>query len=244
MEIIKSEKKAGKVFINKLAAAERQLNSAIRMYFMDEDELAIHVVASAALNVFSDLLKYRGKEPLLFPILYGFLSTAKDYYEGKLSEQNIKDAWPEGAFELIKEYSKIFQDHPDFEIDNMKIVSDPEYARQQWQKLRLSYNFLKHADRDFEKVLDLSNLNNENIILIAIGAAGFLNCELSPEKEFFWCYLWSRGKLHGKPAKGRPLQFILKQLSTEEAFHLARQELCYPRVNDEFQINFEEMTCH
>jgi hypothetical protein len=34
------------ILINKMAAASRQLNAAIRMFFVKEDELAIHTVAS------------------------------------------------------------------------------------------------------------------------------------------------------------------------------------------------------
>jgi hypothetical protein len=37
----------GTVHINKIAAASRQLDAAVRMFFTKEDELAIHTVASA-----------------------------------------------------------------------------------------------------------------------------------------------------------------------------------------------------
>jgi hypothetical protein len=39
---------SGTLHINKIAAASRQLDAAIRMFFAKEDELAIHTVASAA----------------------------------------------------------------------------------------------------------------------------------------------------------------------------------------------------
>ena len=39
MEFVKNENEAGKVYVTKLAIAERQLNAAVRMYFMEEDEL-------------------------------------------------------------------------------------------------------------------------------------------------------------------------------------------------------------
>ncbi len=63
VEFVKNVKKLDQIFVNKLSAAERQLASALRCYFMEEDELAIHVVASSALNLYADLLNKQGKDP-------------------------------------------------------------------------------------------------------------------------------------------------------------------------------------
>src|SRR5260221_5624954 len=51
-----------KVHINKLAAGERQLRAAIRMFFAEEDALAIHTVASAAYGILKDLKAERGQD--------------------------------------------------------------------------------------------------------------------------------------------------------------------------------------
>jgi hypothetical protein len=51
----------GTIHINKFAAASRQLDAAIRMFFAKEDELAIHTVASAAFRLLRDLTAKRGK---------------------------------------------------------------------------------------------------------------------------------------------------------------------------------------
>jgi hypothetical protein len=48
---------SGRIYLNKLAAAQRQLCAAIRLFFAGEDELAVHTVASAAYRVLSDLRK-------------------------------------------------------------------------------------------------------------------------------------------------------------------------------------------
>lgn len=53
---------AAKLHITKLAAAERQLRAAIRMYFSGEDDLAIHTVASATYRLLADLKAERGLE--------------------------------------------------------------------------------------------------------------------------------------------------------------------------------------
>ena len=51
---------SGKVYVLKLVAAERQLREAIRMFFEQRDELAIHTVASAAYRILRDMKENRG----------------------------------------------------------------------------------------------------------------------------------------------------------------------------------------
>ncbi len=53
---------AAELHVSKLAAAQRQLDAAIRMYFGEEDELAIHTVVSAAYSIISDLKSKRGRD--------------------------------------------------------------------------------------------------------------------------------------------------------------------------------------
>ena len=48
--------------MTKLAAAQRQLCAAIRMFFDGEDELAVHTVASAAYGILRDLKAERGRD--------------------------------------------------------------------------------------------------------------------------------------------------------------------------------------
>ena len=43
------------LYVTKLAAARRQLLEAIRMFFAEQDELAIHTVAAAAHRIIADL---------------------------------------------------------------------------------------------------------------------------------------------------------------------------------------------
>jgi len=45
---------------NKIEAAQRQIDAAIRMIFAKEDPLAIHTIAAASLQILKDLSKHRG----------------------------------------------------------------------------------------------------------------------------------------------------------------------------------------
>ena len=159
MEIIKNDKEIGRIFVNKLSAAERQLSAAIRMYFMEEDILAIHTVASAALNLYSDLLRMRGKEPALHGVAYGFFRAARDYLNGELTDEELVE-WGQGAREAIQPAIDILKANPDFDIDEITVSGPNQFIREYWTNKRKSYNFLKHADRDKDQILDESAINN------------------------------------------------------------------------------------
>jgi hypothetical protein len=52
------------VTITKLDAAKRQLETAIRLYFRDEDPVSIHTLSGAAYNIIRDVSKKRGGPPM------------------------------------------------------------------------------------------------------------------------------------------------------------------------------------
>jgi hypothetical protein len=54
-----------KLKISKLDAAQRQLDVAIQLWFLDGDELAIHTLAAAAYQLVHDLKEHRGIEKSL-----------------------------------------------------------------------------------------------------------------------------------------------------------------------------------
>jgi hypothetical protein len=51
--------------LNKLEAARRQLETAIKLYFEHGDEVSIHTLAAAAYTIVRDINEYRGGEPML-----------------------------------------------------------------------------------------------------------------------------------------------------------------------------------
>jgi hypothetical protein len=77
------------IFINKLEAARRQLDTAIRMTFANEDELAIHTVAAAAYRILRDILDKRGRHDLENLYRAGLYRMAKDFVNGKLSKDEL-----------------------------------------------------------------------------------------------------------------------------------------------------------
>ena len=80
-----------RIHVTKLAAAERQLRAAIRMYFAGEDELAIHTVASAAYRVLADLKTERGMDEAANFYLTSIFYVVRDYRRGTLPELLTSD---------------------------------------------------------------------------------------------------------------------------------------------------------
>ena len=64
-----------KTKITKFDAAVRQLNTAIAMWFRDEDLIAVHTLAAASHQIVHDIVKKRGGPDLIFNSL-----TVKDEY--------------------------------------------------------------------------------------------------------------------------------------------------------------------
>lgn len=237
MDIITPTAESGRVYINKLSAAERQLSSAIRMYFLEEDVLAIHTVASAAWNLYTDLLRRRGKDPAAYDRVYGILRTARDHIEGVLSKEDLENLGPESLQQLTP-YIDFLNENPDLNLDEIRVSGRSDLVRKFWNEKRKSYNFLKHADRDHAKLLDQSEVNNEDLILRAIVSSLHLNCQFTAEKEFFWSAMYAFEKLDNPPAEPS-LIWVLKGHSSEEIMVLARRNLCYTRFNDGFDIDFD-----
>jgi hypothetical protein len=53
------------ITVSKLAAARRQLETAVRLYFSEADPVSIHTLTSAAYQVLMDLNRARGGAPML-----------------------------------------------------------------------------------------------------------------------------------------------------------------------------------
>lgn len=225
MEIIKGDSEKGRTFINKLSVGERQLAAAIRMYFLNEDTLAIHILSSAAHNVLADLLNDRGKDASVHGAIYGVLRAAKDLRDGAISEDEIR-GWGDGALEQVKQAGSIFEDYPEFDIDNMSSSAPPEYVRSYWSDRRRSYNFLKHADRDANRFLDEGMINNEDTIFQAIVCSQHLNIKHTEEKHFFVCAMIALGKLAGNCERPFDLEFLMSGMSKDEIMALGRNKLC------------------
>ncbi len=238
MRLIKRSGKSTKLYINKLAVAERQLGAAIRLFFMEEDELAIHTIASAAYNVYADLLKVRGKEEWKFPLEYGILRAAYDLAHGELDKSELIAEFGNDAASVILKISDSFSENPVLVPEDVTLVGVPESLRSDWHDLRRPANFLKHADKDHAGLLDTDSLETEEIILRAINASLHLNADFTKEKEFFYSAMYALGKMKDPPKKPL-LIWVLTAYEPEEIMQLGRQNLCDNLDDSDIEIDHD-----
>ncbi|MBI4936800.1 MAG: hypothetical protein HY846_01020 [Nitrosomonadales bacterium] len=146
-----------KVHITKLAAAERQLRAAIRLYFAEEDELAIHTIASAAYRLLADLKAERGMDEAANVYLTSIFYVVRDYRRGTLPKDIASD--PEFV-EWVREVAEKLPIRPDSKFEDVSVTLPRELVGQFWNQRNKVANFLKHADRDTGASISLDEVDN------------------------------------------------------------------------------------
>jgi hypothetical protein len=72
--------------VSKLDAARRQLEMAVRLFFVDADPISVHTLAAAAGEVLADLARREGKVGLLESMLDGIRPEKEDEVRAMLHE--------------------------------------------------------------------------------------------------------------------------------------------------------------
>ena len=148
--------------INKLAAAKRQLQASIRMFFQPEDELAVHTVAAAAYGLLKDIKKDRGMSEAADVQLTSVFYIVRDYRRGTLPAHMTSDpAFMDEVKRLADILSHITADS---KRSDFQVTIGSELERQYWNESNRMANFLKHADRDGDKTISLESVGNEMLI--------------------------------------------------------------------------------
>jgi len=159
-----------RIFIRKEAAAQRQLDAAIRMTLAGEDELAIHPVAAAAYTVLRDLKKKHGRRELADGLGLGIFLFASDLVSEKIDELPTEIAESKMLVQFIAEVAVAIRRG---EIKNEQDVSRKLAISDEtshWNQFNWAANFLKHADRDSASTLALEDVNNDLLVMQAIAA--------------------------------------------------------------------------
>ncbi len=180
------------IYVTKVEAARRQVNSAIMMSLFNEDELAIHTVAAAAYRVLHDLLEKRGVDDFADTIRMGLFGMAKELVSGTLSEKGRKilatDKYLKGIIPTIAE--RIRQHGGEVDIDlilpKSAISVSREAKRKRLEQLFNSANFLKHADRDHLAAIALDDVDNDMLIVSASAAYTMLAHDSTAEMTVFY----------------------------------------------------------
>jgi hypothetical protein len=151
------------VHINKLAAAKRQIQAAIRMSFAREDELAIHTVAAAAYGLLKDIKKARGMSEAADAFLTTIFYLVRDYHRRTLPLHMTSDeSFMTEVKYLADQLSPITADS---KLSDVRASVGPTVERHYWSDTNRAANFLKHADRDTDESLPLKAIDNHLLLI-------------------------------------------------------------------------------
>ena len=174
------------IHITKLVAAQRQLRAAIRLFFAQEDELAIHTVASAAYRLIADLKESRGRDEVGDSCLTMAFYVVRDYRRGTLPKNLADDP------EIMKYIRKLAESLPlikeNTEYEDVRVSVSPDVARRFWKRRNKIFNFLKHADNDSGKHISMEEVDNFNLLMQAAGSYTDLGGDLGAEGYVLWLY--------------------------------------------------------
>lgn len=149
--------------VTKLAAAKRQLQAAIRLFFMEEDELAIHTVASAVYGLLKDLKLDRGRSEAADSYLTMFFYLVRDFRRGTLPAHMTSDPAMIAKIERIAD--QLSPITADSKLSDVQVTISLTLERQYWNESNQAANFLKHADRDTDGTLSLERIDNNLLLL-------------------------------------------------------------------------------
>jgi hypothetical protein len=220
-------KKSGVVHINKIAAAGRQLDAAIRMYFIEEDELAVHTVASAAFRVLRDITAKRGRSFTADVLRNGVYVLAKRYGEGSLSERELKLIENTPVMDALRKTSEQIERLGDkFDPSVIDVTMGTNGEQRAWPSK--ASDFLKHADRDADDLLPIASVHNENILIGACIAYLQLMQDATPEMMAYMAYWGARNEAeYDLPNEGRELATILRTATEDQ-----RATLCLAFIKE------------
>jgi hypothetical protein len=169
----------------KPAAALRMITAAIQMEKMQIDPMAVMVVAASAFNMLREILKKRGAtfesralRLKIWAISKGMVDKEGPWY----------DAVSEEIDQIIEHVSKKIKSGDYSEYMDIEINATKEYAIWMLSPIYKPYNFLKHADRDMNNLIDENSIEVSDTIMMAIQAYCFVfTNELPPEplKSYF-----------------------------------------------------------
>lgn len=203
--------RSGKIYVNKLAAAQRQLCSAIRIFFAGEDELAVHTVASAAYRLLSDLKGERGRDEAGDSYLNAIFYAVRSYRRGTLPANIAND--PE-MMRFVRDMADRLPITASSEFRDVVASVSPDVAREFWQKRNAVSNFLKHADRDPKSHISLDDVDSLDLLMQA--CCSYLDLtrdNLGPEGFVLWVYFNAvKGSSEGMPEKFRKFASEIEKL--------------------------------
>lgn len=174
------------------------------MYFAEEDDLAIHTVASAAYQLIKDIKMARGKDEVADYYLASIFYAVRDYRRRTLPSHITSD--PE-LMDWVRNLARVLPIEATSKREEVSASITPQDAKKYWSKRNKAANFLKHADKDATEHLALDEIDNCDLIMQALSAySDLLKDGLGAEGRVFWLFRSvSHGTSGGLPANWRKI---------------------------------------
>lgn len=218
-------KRSGKIYVTKLAAAQRQLCTAIRLFFAGEDELAVHTVASAAYRVLSDLKAERGRDEAADHYLTSIFYAVRSYRRGTLPGYLAHDP---KAMQFIRDMAdRMPEMSATSEFKDVTASVSSDVARDFWRTRNAISNFLKHADHDPKSHISLDDVDNLQLLMDASGAyIDLTNDNLGPEGFVLYVHFCAiKGIKEEMPEKFRRYAAQLEKLDPDKQIRFCSEWL-------------------
>jgi methylphosphotriester-DNA--protein-cysteine methyltransferase len=205
------------VHITKLAAAERQLRAAIRLFFVREDGLAVHTVAAAAYQLLADLKAKRGMSEAADTHLTSIFYAVRSFRRGTLPKSMTDNSAVMAEIERLAALLPIMADS---QISDVSVSIGADDEKRYWNARHKTANFLKHAERDSDDVLVEDAVDNANLLMLALGAyLDLLHRQLLPEGLVLWLYVCVRDDDSSSvPEKFQRTLAVLASLDEDERY--------------------------
>jgi hypothetical protein len=156
------------VSLTKIAAAQRQLDAAIRMTLAGEDELAVHTVGSAAYRLLRDIKERRGGSDLEDKVARGLFHMAKDTLAPNPKQAADLAGGNKILHAMLLDLAAAIRNGEVVSPKDVEVVSDPVFERRWWNTYNQTANYLKHADKDVKSMLSLSAVDNQSLLTAAV----------------------------------------------------------------------------
>lgn len=130
---------------------------------MEEDELAVHTVASASYGLLKDLKQDRGWSEAADSYRTRFFYLVRDFRRGTLPSHLTSD--PSMMAEIERIADQLSPITADSKLSDVQVTISSAVEKQYWNESNQAANFLKHADRDAGGTLPLEKIDNNLLLL-------------------------------------------------------------------------------
>ena len=213
---------AENIYVTKLECAGRLLREAIHLFFEQRDELAVHVIGSAAYGILKDLTEHNERNQAAEVVCSVPFYLVRDYHRGTLPRSFQSNR------ALIKFIEELAQQHSikaSHEFKDFEIRMDRTDTGRYWRENNKVANFLKHAQQDPDDKLDMGSVNNLFLLMQASASYAGLGKILEPEFDVLMIYHaveLGTSDIFEEDLYREISEFIINEVSSEE-----RLEVCH-----------------